>query len=107
MASAVHHPATTSRRLSGRAATTARCDGLATFVREGHRWRAGSVRRRERRVTGAAVGLRAALDRYQLATSAPRTAWGFQSRWRTVRGVTTHDRCSLGARTEVMPLAFA
>ena len=29
------------------------------------------------------------------ATSAPHTAWGFQSRWRTVRGVATHDRASL------------
>jgi pimeloyl-ACP methyl ester carboxylesterase len=35
-----------------------------------------------------------ALDRYRLATSAPRTAWGFRSSWRTVRGVATHDRAS-------------
>jgi pimeloyl-ACP methyl ester carboxylesterase len=40
-------------------------------------------------------GVEAALDRYRLATSAPHTAWGFQSRWRTVRGVATHDRASL------------
>jgi pimeloyl-ACP methyl ester carboxylesterase len=57
-------------------------------------------------VTGAAVGLRAALDRYQLATSAPRTAWGFQSRWRTVRGVATHDRCSLGSPDGTLPLVL-
>jgi pimeloyl-ACP methyl ester carboxylesterase len=57
-------------------------------------------------VTGAVVGLRAALDRYQLATSAPRTAWGFQSRWRTVRGVTTHDRCSLGSPDGTLPLVL-
>jgi pimeloyl-ACP methyl ester carboxylesterase len=44
---------------------------------------------------GAPQALRAALDRYRLATSAPHTAWGFQSRWRTVRGVATHDRASL------------
>jgi pimeloyl-ACP methyl ester carboxylesterase len=57
-------------------------------------------------VTGAAVGLRAALDRYQLATSAPRTAWGFQSHWRTVRGVATHDRCSLGSPDGTLPLVL-
>jgi hypothetical protein len=44
------------------------------------------------------------LDRYQLATSAPRTAWGFQSRWRTVDGVATHDRCSLGSPDGTLPL---
>jgi pimeloyl-ACP methyl ester carboxylesterase len=35
------------------------------------------------------------LDRYRLATSAPQAAWGFQSRWLTVQGVATHDRCSI------------
>ena len=44
---------------------------------------------------GLPRALRAALGRYRLATSAPRTAWGFQSRWRTVRAVPTHNRCSL------------
>ena len=39
--------------------------------------------------------LGAVLDRYPLSTSAPLTAWGFQSRWPTVRGVATHDRASL------------
>jgi pimeloyl-ACP methyl ester carboxylesterase len=48
-------------------------------------------------MTSVAGRLRAALDRYRLATSAPRTAWGFQSRWRTVRGVDIHDRASLGS----------
>jgi pimeloyl-ACP methyl ester carboxylesterase len=46
-------------------------------------------------MTGVAGALRAALGRYRLATSAPETAWGFQSRWRIVRGVDTHDRASL------------
>jgi pimeloyl-ACP methyl ester carboxylesterase len=55
----------------------------------------GSVSDPSPRRNGLPRALRAALDRYRLATSAPRTAWGFQSRWRTVRGVPTHDRCSL------------
>jgi pimeloyl-ACP methyl ester carboxylesterase len=50
--------------------------------------------------------LRAALDRYRLATSAPRTAWGFQSRWRTVRGVPTHNRCSLADPDGTPPLVL-
>jgi pimeloyl-ACP methyl ester carboxylesterase len=45
--------------------------------------------------TGPRGALRAALDRYRLATSAPEAAWGFQSRWRTVEGVAIHDRASL------------
>jgi pimeloyl-ACP methyl ester carboxylesterase len=43
-------------------------------------------------------GRRAALDRYRLATSAPRNAFGFRSSWRTVLGVDTHDRASTTSR---------
>ena len=50
--------------------------------------------------------MRAALDRYRLATSAPRAAWEFQSRWRTVRGVPTHDRCSLAKPDGTPPLVL-
>jgi pimeloyl-ACP methyl ester carboxylesterase len=57
-------------------------------------------------VTGVPVALRAALDRYRLATSAPREAWGFQSRWRTVRGVDTHDRASLASPNATLPLVL-
>jgi pimeloyl-ACP methyl ester carboxylesterase len=46
------------------------------------------------------------LDRYRLATSAPRTAWGFQSRWRTVQGIATHDRCSVSAPDGTTPLVL-
>jgi pimeloyl-ACP methyl ester carboxylesterase len=46
----------------------------------------------------------AALNRYRLATSAPRAAWGFHSRWRTVRGVATHDRRSLAAHNGALPM---
>lgn len=49
-------------------------------------------------------GLGRAVDRYRLATSAPSTAWGFQSRWRTVRGIATHDRCSVSAPDGTTPL---
>jgi pimeloyl-ACP methyl ester carboxylesterase len=55
---------------------------------------------------GAPRGLGAALDRYRLATSAPRTAWGFQSRWPTVRGVATHDRASVASPDDTMPLVL-
>jgi pimeloyl-ACP methyl ester carboxylesterase len=48
---------------------------------------------------GPPHAIRAALDRYRLATSAPRTAWGFESHWWTVRGVATHDRASLDGST--------
>jgi pimeloyl-ACP methyl ester carboxylesterase len=48
-------------------------------------------------MTGVAGALRAALGRYRLATSAPSPARGFESRWRIVRGVATHDRASLGS----------
>ena len=47
-----------------------------------------------------------ALDRYRLATSAPRTVWGFQSGWRTVRGTATHDRCSVSAPRATTPLVL-
>jgi pimeloyl-ACP methyl ester carboxylesterase len=57
-------------------------------------------------MTGVAGALRAALDRYRLATSAPHTAWGFQSRWRTVRGVKTHDRASLASPNATPPLVL-
>ena len=43
-------------------------------------------------------GPRAALERYRLATSAPRDAFGFRSSWRTVLGVDTHDRASTAPR---------
>jgi pimeloyl-ACP methyl ester carboxylesterase len=46
----------------------------------------------------------AALNRYRLATSAPRAARGFHSRWRTVRGVATHDRRSLAAHNGAPPM---
>ena len=46
----------------------------------------------------------AALNRYRLATSAPRAAWGFHSRWRTVRGVATHDRRSLAAHNGALSM---
>jgi pimeloyl-ACP methyl ester carboxylesterase len=55
-------------------------------------------------VTGALRALAAARDRYRLATSAPRTAWGFQSRWRTVRATATHDRSSLAPPNGATPL---
>ena len=57
-------------------------------------------------MTGVAGALRAALGRYRLATSAPETAWGFQSRWRTVRGVDTHDRASLARPNATPPLVL-
>jgi pimeloyl-ACP methyl ester carboxylesterase len=38
------------------------------------------------------------------ATSAPRAAWGFHSRWRTVQGVATHDRRSLAAHDGAPPM---
>jgi pimeloyl-ACP methyl ester carboxylesterase len=44
---------------------------------------------------GPPQAIRTALDRYRLATSAPHAAWGFDSRWRTVRGVAIHDRASI------------
>ena len=55
---------------------------------------------------GIPRALAAARDRYRLATSAPRTAWGFQSRWRTVRGVATHARCSLASPSGALPLVL-
>jgi pimeloyl-ACP methyl ester carboxylesterase len=57
-------------------------------------------------MTGVEGALRAALDRYRLATSAPETAWGFQSRWRIVRGVATHDRASLDSPDATPPLVL-
>jgi pimeloyl-ACP methyl ester carboxylesterase len=57
-------------------------------------------------MSGVPVALRAALDRYRLSTCAPREAWGFQSRWRTVRGVDTHDRASLGSPNGTPPLVL-
>jgi pimeloyl-ACP methyl ester carboxylesterase len=57
-------------------------------------------------MTGVAGALRAALDRYRLATSAPETAWGFQSRWRIVRGVDIHDRASLDSPDATPPLVL-
>jgi pimeloyl-ACP methyl ester carboxylesterase len=48
----------------------------------------------------------AALGRYRLATSAPAPAHGFQSRWRTVSGVETHDRASVGGPGDTTPLVL-
>jgi pimeloyl-ACP methyl ester carboxylesterase len=50
--------------------------------------------------------LGAALDRYRLATSAPGTAWGFESRWRPVRGVAVHERASLDSPRQTTPLVL-
>ena len=58
------------------------------------------ARARVRRTLGGA------LDRYRLATSAPCTAWGFQSRWRTVGGVATHDRCSVSSPDGTTPVVL-
>jgi pimeloyl-ACP methyl ester carboxylesterase len=57
-------------------------------------------------MTGVVSRPRAALGRYRLATSAPRTAWGFQSRWRRVRGVDLHDRASHGGPDATPPLVL-
>jgi pimeloyl-ACP methyl ester carboxylesterase len=57
-------------------------------------------------MAGASHGLGAVVDRYRLATSAPRTAWGFQSRWRTVRGIDLHDRFSLARPSDTTPLVL-
>ncbi len=55
---------------------------------------------------GARRALGAARDRYRLATSAPDTAWGFRSCWRTVRGVAIHDRRSLARPDHTMPVVL-
>ena len=52
------------------------------------------------------MSLPAALERYRLATSAPRAAGGFSSRWRTVRGVDTHDRAAPGRPGAGPPLVL-
>ena len=57
-------------------------------------------------MTGVVNALRAAWDRYRLATSAPATAWGFQSRWRTVRAIAIHDRCSLDPPDDTTPVVL-
>jgi pimeloyl-ACP methyl ester carboxylesterase len=56
-------------------------------------------------VTGAAGGLRAALDRYQLATSAPAPPGGPEPLTDGPR-VTTHDRCSLSSPDGTLPLVL-
>ena len=48
----------------------------------------------------------AALERYRLATSAPRTAGGFRSRWRRVEGVDLHDRVSLANPDSPSPVVM-
>jgi pimeloyl-ACP methyl ester carboxylesterase len=50
--------------------------------------------------------LLAGRDRYRLATSAPRVAWGFQSRWRTVRGIAIHDRRPLARANDTTPVVL-
>jgi pimeloyl-ACP methyl ester carboxylesterase len=60
----------------------------------------------DQEMIGVAGALGAALARYRLATSAPATAWGFQSRWRTVRGVEIHDRASLASPNDTTPLVL-
>jgi pimeloyl-ACP methyl ester carboxylesterase len=57
-------------------------------------------------MTGVAGRLGAALERYRLATSAPRTAGGFQSRWQRVRGVEIHDRASLASPAIPLPVVM-
>jgi pimeloyl-ACP methyl ester carboxylesterase len=57
-------------------------------------------------MAGVPRALLAGRDRYRLATSAPRTAWGFQSRWRTARGVAIHDRCSLAHPNDTTPVVL-
>ena len=59
----------------------------------------------DQEMTGVA-GRPRVLDRYRLATSAPRTASGFQSRWRTVRGVDIHDRASRSGANATPPLVL-
>jgi pimeloyl-ACP methyl ester carboxylesterase len=57
-------------------------------------------------MTGVAGAARAALDRYRLASSAPRTAWAFQSHWRTIGGVVIHDRASLASPDSPLPVVM-
>jgi pimeloyl-ACP methyl ester carboxylesterase len=57
-------------------------------------------------MTGVAGAVREALDRYRLATSAPCTAWGFQSRWQRIRGVETHNRASLAIPDSPLPVVM-
>jgi pimeloyl-ACP methyl ester carboxylesterase len=57
-------------------------------------------------MAGVPRALLAGRDWYRLATSAPRTAWGFQSRWRTARGVAIHDRCSLAHPNDTTPVVL-
>jgi hypothetical protein len=65
--------------------------------------RGGTITDQE--MTGVAGRPRPALARYRLATSAPRTSSGFQSRWQTVRGVDIHDRASLSGANVTPPLS--
>ena len=67
----------------------------------------GGIRAYPGPVTGAGGALRAALGRYRLATSAPRPAFGFQSRWRTVLGLRLHDRGSSSAADGAVPVVMA
>ena len=60
----------------------------------------------DQEMSGAAGRVRAALERYRLATSAPRTAGGFQSRWQRVRGVDIHDRSSLANPDSPLPVVM-
>jgi pimeloyl-ACP methyl ester carboxylesterase len=57
-------------------------------------------------VTGPRRALAAARDRYRQATSAPAPAYGFQSCWRTVRAVPTHDRRSLARPDHATPVVL-
>jgi pimeloyl-ACP methyl ester carboxylesterase len=57
-------------------------------------------------MTGVAGRPRPAPARYRLATSAPRTSSGFQSRWQTVRGIDIHDRASLSGANVTPPLVL-
>jgi pimeloyl-ACP methyl ester carboxylesterase len=50
--------------------------------------------------------LAAALERFRLATSAPRRARGFQSCWRRVQGVEIHDRASLAVPDSPLPVVL-
>ena len=55
---------------------------------------------------GLSRGLRRRLDRYALATAAPRTAHGFRSEWTTVRGIRIHARTNITPATAKLPVVL-
>ena len=64
----------------------------------------GSITDQE--MMGVAGRMRAALERYRLATGAPGPAGGFQSQWRRARGVDIHDRASLATPDSPLPVVM-